>query len=204
MTKTVSYEDFNIYSELVERRRRKEATEVGQKAYHNKLRELGRSAFSNPEEVENHARLMANEAEAAQLERPDRNVFGLGIGVRVLFNHSSAIDPMRRTFQPIDDPGLEDAPHVVEVEVPVGDPVPGLILPKGTFRVDRNMSGICTGLGADPRVDETVQLFTEVDPEKNILLGWYGKPDAKYLPHYIAEITDAGGAHWTQPPNVRY
>lgn len=189
MAERMSYGEFNIYAEVVERRVRTSATGTGRHVFDVTMRELGAYASVSQEAREDVSRGKAQEAEEAYLRKWQegslRDTVGLGMGVRALFRPFIK-DLLEERFVP--DPPQLGAPEVVEVELSAEkDLVIGLILPEGTYDA--------TSSSFDNRADPPVWLFAEANQH-----GDYIQPRAPgqcFSQYQVMEISDSAGAYWT-------
>lgn len=189
MPERMTYEEFNIYGDKVERRAKTDALNVGRGVFEATTREFSVFPSLSEAALDEIARAKANEAEAVYLRKWQEGHFrdrvGLGLGARALLTiHMLPIAEERFTSDP---PELYD-PKVVGVEMPDGDMKTGLILPEGMYDTEWQF-------GSHRSETAPVWFFEQAKQ------GDYGLEPVtagNHLPRYhILEISDSAGAYWT-------
>jgi len=189
MPERMTYEEFNIYGDKVERRAKTDALNVGRGVFEATTREFSVFPALSEAALDEIARAKANEAEAVYLRKWREGDFwdktGLGVGARALLTK-----PMKQLAEQkfvSEPPELYDA-EVVEVEMPEGDVKTGVILPEGTYIVGASDSRV-NRLEIAPvwLFEQAVQGDHGIEPVT----------EAIGLPRYhFLEISDSAGAYW--------
>jgi hypothetical protein len=194
MLRREKFEDFDIYSELIELRLKADASSVGNAKYRETLRFLGRYAAVNGEARESVARGEAQRAEDRFIHEwrrgQHRYSFGRGVGVRALLA-SYLAERLVEKFVP--DPPQLGAPEVVEVEHPdIDEVLTGLILPEGAYYYDQPSRSSGSG---------HLQLYAHARQMGGRAVG-HSSPEISLMPFYVISVSDSAGAFW-QPPAMR-